>query len=659
VSNLNELARAGAAERSFAAMPVTDAVTYGSLCSGIEAATAAWHPLGWRPAFFAEIEPFPCAVLAHHYPHVPNLGDMTKIDGADWRGKLTVLVAGTPCQAFSVAGLRKSLADRRGNLTLTFVEIVHDADPEFVVWENVPGVLSTKDNAFGCFLAGLVGETEPLVCRDGSWPNAGMVAGPVRTAAWRVLDAQFFGLAQRRRRVFVVSCRTGDGHNPGAVLFEPESLPRDSAPSRETGARVAASLTRGADSGGAGGYAGRRREDDTNIVGCLDQHMGGGGPDDNAAQAGHLIAANNFGERAVASALTGKNERLDGDTETFIVHSLRADGFDASEDGTGRGTPIIPIDMRQASRGGTMTNNRSDDVCSGGAPGTGIGEPGDPAPSLSLSHPPAIAFDTAQITSNVNRTRVAPGLPTSTLAARGTMHVAYGISSDAVDRSGEGDGTAAERAGLGIVEDASPALRARPTNSVAYQCHGTNVGPMGHLRSGNGDVTGGVPFVIQPNQTGGNGTNVSSDDVSYTLDSKSQAVAFQTSQSGVREVDAHPTLDANNGSRRHNGVVSGMAVRRLTPIECERLQGFSDCYTRIPMSKSVRKAVHDDYANYLRRQHASVYPDSPPLIDAEIRILAADGPRYRALGNSMAVPCMAWIGERIVKFMAARRAVQS
>jgi hypothetical protein len=144
VSNLNELARAGAAERSFAAMPVTDAVTYGSLCSGIEAATAAWHPLGWRPAFFAEIEPFPCAVLAHHYPHVPNLGDMTKIDGADWRGKLTVLVAGTPCQAFSVAGLRKSLADRRGNLTLTFVEIVHDADPDSLFGKTSPASSARK-----------------------------------------------------------------------------------------------------------------------------------------------------------------------------------------------------------------------------------------------------------------------------------------------------------------------------------------------------------------------------------------------------------------------------------------------------------------------------------------------------------------------------------
>jgi DNA (cytosine-5)-methyltransferase 1 len=232
-------------------------LTYGSFCSGIEAATAAWHPLGWRPAFFSEIEPFPCAVLAHHYPTVPNLGDMTKVVGSAWRGRVDVLVAGTPCQSFSVAGLRRGLSDHRGNLTLAFVELVHDILPEFVVWENVPGILSAQDNAFGCFLAGLVGETEPLVSRDGTWPNAGMVAGPERTAAWRILDAQYFGLAQRRRRVFVVSCRTGDGHNPGAILFEPESLPWNPAPSREAGARVAASLTRGADSGGAGGYAGR------------------------------------------------------------------------------------------------------------------------------------------------------------------------------------------------------------------------------------------------------------------------------------------------------------------------------------------------------------------------------------------------------------------
>jgi DNA (cytosine-5)-methyltransferase 1 len=196
----------------------------------------AWERLGWQAAFYSEVDPFCCALLEHYYPGVPNLGDMTKIDGAEWRGKIDVLVGGTPCQAFSVAGQRASLDDARGNLTLRFVELAHAIDPRYVVWENVPGVLSTKDNAFGCFLGGLVGADAPLIPGNGQrWTDAGMVAGPIRTAAWRILDAQYFRLAQRRRRVFVVSCRTGDGINPGAVLFEPDSVRRDHAPSRETG----------------------------------------------------------------------------------------------------------------------------------------------------------------------------------------------------------------------------------------------------------------------------------------------------------------------------------------------------------------------------------------------------------------------------------------
>jgi len=259
---------------------------YASVCSGIEAPSAAWHPLGWKPVFFSEIEKFPSRVLAHHYPDVPNLGDMTRIDGAAWRGKLDVLIGGTPCQAFSVAGKRESLADDRGNLSLIFCELIHAIDPLCVVWENVPGVLSTKDNAFGCFLSGLVGEPSgPIVSRGGSWAVAGMVIGPRRSACWRVLDAQYLGLAQRRRGVFVVSFRTGDGINPAAVLLEPESLPRHSPPRREAGARVAGTIANRVDRGGVNSEG----HDGHLIASALDAHMGMGGPDDNAAQANHLI----------------------------------------------------------------------------------------------------------------------------------------------------------------------------------------------------------------------------------------------------------------------------------------------------------------------------------------------------------------------------------
>ena len=206
-------------------------MTYISFCSGIEAATAAWHPLGWSPVAFCEIDKFASRVLAHHYPNVPNLGDFTKVDWSQYSAD--ICVGGTPCQAFSVAGLRNSLADERGNLTLEFVRAINIIRPHTVVWENVPGVLSTADNAFGCFLAALVGCDEPIVFEQG-WPNSGVVDGPDRRAAWRILDAQYFGLAQRRKRVFVVA-NSGDRPHPAEILLEWESLRRDSPPSRTAG----------------------------------------------------------------------------------------------------------------------------------------------------------------------------------------------------------------------------------------------------------------------------------------------------------------------------------------------------------------------------------------------------------------------------------------
>lgn len=214
---------------------------YGSVCSGIEAATVAWHPLGWRAAWFAEIEPFPSAVLAYRWPEVPNLGDMTKLARQVLAGTITapeVLVGGTPCQAFSVAGMRAGLDDPRGQLTIKYVELadavdhVRPAGDECViVWENVPGVLSDKGNAFGCFLGALVGESDALQPSGGKWTDAGCVYGPRRSAAWRVLDAQYFGLAQRRRRVFVIASARAD-FDPAAVLFESEGPRRDSPPGR-------------------------------------------------------------------------------------------------------------------------------------------------------------------------------------------------------------------------------------------------------------------------------------------------------------------------------------------------------------------------------------------------------------------------------------------
>jgi len=231
-------------------------ISFGSVCSGIEAASVAWGPLDWKAAWLSEIEKFPCAVLAHHYPDVPNLGDMTALPDRIRSGEVVapdVFCGGTPCQAFSVAGLRKSLDDARGNLSLTFCEIadaidqvrlIQQSNPSIVFWENVPGVLNTKDNAFGCFLGALAGEDDALIPPGGRWSNAGFIDGPQRAVAWRVLDAQYFGVAQRRRRVFVIASARDD-FDPAAVLFEFDGLRRDIAPSRETRERIAPCVTNG------------------------------------------------------------------------------------------------------------------------------------------------------------------------------------------------------------------------------------------------------------------------------------------------------------------------------------------------------------------------------------------------------------------------------
>lgn len=432
-----------------------------SVASGISADSVAAADLGWEDVFFSEIEPFPSAVLAHHYPGVPNLGDMTKIDGAEYRGLVDLLVGGTPCQAFSSAGQRKSLSDDRGNLALVFTELVHAIDPSFVLWENVPGVLNTRDNAFGCFLAGLVGADAPLRSprKRGSWPDAGMVDGPKRTAAWRVFDAQYFGLAQRRRRVFVLSGRAGD-FRPAEILFEPESLRRHSPPSRETGSSVAALTANG---------------------------VGTCGADDNQGQAGHIIPA----------LTTKPYSDREGEESKLVVMATGQASAEIVEDG---------------------------------------------CPTLNCNHEAPIVF-------NYKASASRALTPSSDVAA--TL------------RSNGGGQLA-----------------------VAYQCHGSNVGPMGTLRVGNGNETGGVPFVV-------------------SLRGREGGSMPEVDESGVS-----PALRTGQGGS------GNPMVCRLIPRECERLQGFPDDYTLIPWRGK-------DYA------------DCP------------DGPRYKALGNSIAIPVLRWIFERI------------
>ena len=258
---------------------------YGSVCSGIEAATAAWHPLGWKAAWLSEIEKFPSAVLQRHYPDIPNLGDMTKIHESEvFNGSaIDVLVGGTPCQSFSIAGLRKGMDDPRGNLALVFLALLDRKRPQWVVWENVPGVLSSWSDEAGSFTDEEDGREQGWQSNDFDTFTSGL-AQLGYGLAWRVLDAQYFGVPQQRQRVFVVGY-LGDWRPAAAVLFESHGLSGNPPPSRETGKGASRDVGRSLKA--SGGYKGAE------------------------------------------------------DHETLIAHTLRGEGFDASEDGTGRGTPIV------------------------------------------------------------------------------------------------------------------------------------------------------------------------------------------------------------------------------------------------------------------------------------------------------------------------------
>ena len=252
---------------------------YLSVCSGIEAASVAWEPLGWQPAAFSEVEKFPSAVLAHHWPDVPNLGDMTQYEQWKELGAIDLLVGGTPCQSFSVAGLRQGLRDPRGGLMLTYLEIARSFGPRWLVWENVPGVLSSHGGRdFGAFL--------------------GALGALGYGFAYRVLDAQWFGVAQRRRRVFVVG-HLGDWTAAAKVLFERESVRRNPAPSREKGQGAAADARASAEAGGG-----------SEPVGALDCRIGAQRAQN--AQAGHYIAATTEGCDLFNHAVTGS-----------VAHSIR------------------------------------------------------------------------------------------------------------------------------------------------------------------------------------------------------------------------------------------------------------------------------------------------------------------------------------------------
>lgn len=239
---------------------------YLDLFSGISAPTVAWSSLGWKAAAYAEIEPFANAVLSHHYPTVPNLGDVNLFDWEELKNSAEVLIGGSPCQSFSVAGDRQSLDDPRGNLALKFCRIANTTNPVFTIYENVPGILSAKQNPFGELLSILVGAEFPLNPRKGhKWESSGFVVGQRRSVAWRVLCASHFGVPQRRRRVFVVAFDYRAGERlfgcvpdqdirrlagiPAAILLEPEGVSRDTSPRRKGRQKTSRNLGSGSESG--------------------------------------------------------------------------------------------------------------------------------------------------------------------------------------------------------------------------------------------------------------------------------------------------------------------------------------------------------------------------------------------------------------------------
>jgi DNA (cytosine-5)-methyltransferase 1 len=512
---------------------------YLSVCSGIEAVSVAWQPLGWQPAMFAEIDPFCCWLLRSRFgasrpvfmpcPHhaasrkeakqrtaairniialpsasaIINAGDFTKI-GKDDVGTIDLLAGGTPCQSFSVAGLRAGLDDPRGNLTIEYARLADRLRPLWLVWENVPGVLSIDDGrTFGTFLRMLV------ECGYG--------------IAYRILDAQFFGVPQRRRRVFVVGC-AGNWRAAAAVLAEFHCLSGNPPPRREKGQT-------------------------TPTLSC--HRSGGGGPSGDFHYDGGLIPQLAFGGNNTAgpidiatavNACASASGRIDFETETFITHSLSADGFDASEDGTGRGVPLI-------------------------------------AETVSTRYRDASGQDFSEGS-----------------ALLPTAFNLRGRDGGAMPESSE---TASVRAFGGGSTNSYIAFSAKDSGLDANEIAPTLRG-MGHDHShanGGGQVA--VAFALH-----------GSDGAASAASPTEVAGSLRTRAPGSIENSSTTAVLQNR-----------IAVRRLTPRECERLQGFPDDYTLV------------EYRGKL----------------------AADGPRYKALGNSMAVPVMRWIGERIAAVDAILR----
>ena len=506
---------------------------YGSVCSGIEAASVAWKPLGWDCAFVSEIEKFPSAVLAERFPTVPNLGDFTKIQIGDYKGDIDLLVGGTPCQAFSIAGLRKGLKDERGNLALEFARLAFRTNARWLVWENVPGVLSSgKGCDFATFLSLLVGWEVPVP--GGKWKKAGLVtAAPgCFNVGWRVLDAQYTrvsqfprAIPQRRKRVLLVGS-IGSWADCAKVLFDGEMCGGDLPPRRE------------AQQGSPAGTEGRARSDARLCWWDGTQR------------------ADTLTTRSIGQLMPDKQQlpcivdtRFQDAYEPQVAPSLLASDYKEPKAVVGACCPTL-----DASYPGKMNNQDLDKlVCY------------EKQRVFVMDSMGSNAMKSPNPKSGFRETEVAQTLDTT----------------DPSPSKNQG--------GMAVVEAVSIA---------------ENV-------------------IGRSDKAGGNGVGAKSG-VCYTLDTAGlHGVCYPIDVMNIDGRDLKAKCYGENGesaysltNRRPSGVCLPGIIRKLVPVECERLMGFPDGWTLIPW----------------RGKPAKNCPD---------------GPRYKALGNSMCTNVMAWIGERI------------
>jgi site-specific DNA-cytosine methylase len=695
---------------------------YISICSGIEAASVAWHGFGWTPLAFSEIEAFPSAVLAARWPQVPNLGDMTKF--AEWPEELLaecdLLVGGPPCQAFSVAGLRKSLDDDRGNITLAYVKLLNHIDtirrshgrpPVIAVYENVPGLLSTKDNAFGCLVGALCGCDEAPETETGKWPKAGFLCGEARRVGYRVIDAQYFGVAQRRRRIFLVAVpcelveRLGERACPSEILSLRESVRGNPPTRRKTWEGTAAAAQEGTGSG---------------VYPCIDANIDAKWGSNQWVDGGFPVVGDEPVYLDRAAFNQGVNAQYepqitqDGVAGSMVARGPAAVGISGDCAGTldanyHKGCGSAAFGEREVVFGGNNTSGPIDVAAALLAHGGSSGRLDFASESFAVV--PLVANPlTHRMHKGINTTVDEGQTPivTSCVHEQGFPDPAYAVSAGAQGKGGvfgsgrdsqdtfvatcvtgdrthalttrtaaEEDGTGRGNPiipvavgfnwqngggygkandGLGITEEGTGPLQRCNTPAVAFtQNQREEVRDLGEVATACSAEPGmhqqtylAIPFDTTQVTSPLNYSNPKDGDPCHPLAATAHvpAVAVDTYNQTVGDTsipvrvgnakDSLPAvmvptvafnayqrtegsatwpIGASDGRKVEVGVRAGMQVRRLTPTECCRLQGFPDDHCDITFRKKP----------------------------------AADGPKYRALGNSMAVPCMWWLGHRIDK----------